>query len=178
MSISFRPLTTIRACQLFDGRLEEFDVYEHIKRECLTDGWNYLWVNFGDDGFVTSFIRWAPNGNPSKILDAVSVVFDTYIVSEYEPQYWGFDTKAEWDASWAKMAREDRKAKRKFEIELLKYARGEPNGIKPGTDDEAKAKIAKKLVEDDPTFLLQVNRAQLRSQIKSVYDREVLRAPF
>ena len=72
----------------------------------------------------------------------------------------------------------DRKAKRKFEIELLKYARGEPNGIKPGTDVEAKAKIAKKLVEDDPTLLLQVNRAQLRSQIKSVYDREVLRVPF
>ena len=107
MSTNFRPLTNIRACQLFDGRLEEFDVYEHVKRGCLTDGWNYLWVNIGDDGFVTCFTRWAPDGNPSKILDAVSVVFDTYIVSEYEPQYWGFDTQAEWDA-WTKRATEDR----------------------------------------------------------------------
>ena len=33
MSTSFRPLTNIRARQFFDGRLEEFDVYEHVKPE-------------------------------------------------------------------------------------------------------------------------------------------------
>ena len=45
MSTDFRPLTKIRACQLFDGRLEELGVYEHInpetttiKTRCLEDG--------------------------------------------------------------------------------------------------------------------------------------------
>ena len=209
MSIDYRSLRNIRACQLFDGRLEEFDVYENVNlrkigvcqifdgpleefdfykpvkpdmttatERCLTDRRNYLWVFIGNDGFVTSFTRWAPNGNPRKILNAVGEVFDTCIVSEHEPQYWGFDTQEEWRSAWAKEAREDRKAARKFEIELLKYVRGEPNGIKPGTDHEAKAKIAKNLVEEDSTLLLQVNLARLRSEIKSIYDREVRRIPF
>ena len=112
MSTDFRPLTKIRACQLFDGRLEELGVYEHInpetttiKRRCLADDCNYLWAYIGDDDFLTSFTRHAPNGDPGKILDAVEVVFDTYIVSEHQPQYWGFDTQEEWDACWAKLSR-------------------------------------------------------------------------
>ena len=56
--------------------------------------------------------------------------------------------------------------------------RGEPNEIKPGTDDEAKAKIAKNLVAQDSTLLVQVNRARLRWEIKSIYDREVLGVAF
>jgi hypothetical protein len=189
MSTDFRPLTNIRACQLFDGRLEEFDVYEHAKpdmtaitRRCLTDGCNYLWAHIGDDGFLTSFTRYAPNGDPSKILNAVGEVFDTYIASEHEPQYWGFETQAEWEVSWTKeskrLSREFRKAERKFEIELSKCLREQPNGIEPGTVEETKAKIAKNLVEDDPTLLLEVNRARLRSEIKSIYDREVREVPF
>jgi hypothetical protein len=83
MSTNFRPLRNIRACQLFDGRLEELDVYEHIrldtttKMRCLTDGWNYLWAQIGDDDFLAYFTRYAPNGDPSKILGAVEVAFDT-----------------------------------------------------------------------------------------------------
>ena len=185
MSADFRPLTKILACQLFDGRLEEFDVYEHVKpdwttsdRRCLTDGRNnYLWVYIDDDG-STSFTRYFPNGDPSEILKAVGEVFDTHIVSEYEPQYWGFETQAEWEAAQKQLGRELRRADQKFEFELLKYARGEPSGIKPGTHEETKAKIAKKLVEDDPTLLLEVNRARLRSEIKSIYDREVVGVPF
>jgi hypothetical protein len=90
MSTDYRSLRNIRACQLFDGRLEELDVYEHIKPDtttikmrCLTDGSNYLWTYIGDDDFLTSFTRYAPHGDPSKILDAVEVAFDTYIVSEH-----------------------------------------------------------------------------------------------
>jgi hypothetical protein len=64
----------------------------------LTDGRNYLWVYIDDDGFV-SFTRYAPNGNPGKILSAVDEAFETYIASEYEPQYWGFDTEEEWEAA-------------------------------------------------------------------------------
>jgi hypothetical protein len=56
--------------------------------------------------------------------------------------------------------------------------RGEPNGIKPGTDDEVKAKIAKNLVEHDSALLVQVNRARLRCAIKSIYEHEVLGVPF
>jgi len=44
MSTQYRPLKKIAACDLFDGRLEEFNVREDVRRDtteharCLTDG--------------------------------------------------------------------------------------------------------------------------------------------
>jgi hypothetical protein len=175
MSTSFRPLRNIRATQLFDGRLEAYNVFEHFKpemtittRRYLTDGFNYLWVFIGEDGFLNSFHRFGGN-NPNVILNAVAEEFDTYIASELEPQYWGFDTEEEWRAANAKDHREFMKAQRKFEKELLKYVRGEPHNIKPGTDEESKAKIAKRLAEEDPTLLFPVNRKRFRSEIQAIY---------
>jgi len=119
MSISFRLLQIVRACELFDGRLEEFGIFEHVhptqtttRRRCLTDGWNYLWVFIDDGGFVSSLTRWAVNGDPSEILDAIAVTLETGIASEYQPQYWGFDTTEEWDAAEKKWSMECEKAER------------------------------------------------------------------
>jgi hypothetical protein len=60
MSIYFRLLRNVPANELFDGRLEEFGVSEHIVPETterfrvLTDHcYNYLCVHVGDDGFVS-----------------------------------------------------------------------------------------------------------------------------
>jgi hypothetical protein len=169
MSIGFCPVKKILACDLFDGRLEEFNVREDIRRQtteherCLTDGCNYLWVFIGDDGFVSNFHRWMPNGDPEKILKAIAEVFDTNIVSEYEPQYWGFETQEEWDACMERMSRE---YEEKFHVELLKYCRGEPNDIEPGTNGELDAEIAKKLSDKDPSLLLPENKNKLASQIE------------
>ena len=44
MSTDYRPLKKIAACDLFDGRLEEFNVREHLRSDTtehyrlLTDG--------------------------------------------------------------------------------------------------------------------------------------------
>jgi hypothetical protein len=185
MSISFRLLQRVRACDLFDGRLDAFYVRESVhpvqttkEKRCLTDGRNYLWVFIDDDGFVSSLTRWAPNGDPSEILDAIAVTLDTGIVSEYEPQYWGFDTMEEWDAAEKKLSAELKKAEKKFHRELLKYLRGERNNIKPGTVEMQEAEIAKKLVETDPTLLLPTKYDQLRKEINSVYARDVVGTPF
>jgi hypothetical protein len=182
MSTDFCLLQTVRACDLFDGRLEEFGVREHVKPDqttkktrCLTDGCNYLWVYIDDDGFVSSLSRYAPNGDPSEILGAIAVALDTYIASEYQPQYWGFDTQEEWDAADKRLSMESKKAENKFHRELLKYLRGEPNHIKPGTDEMAKAEIAKKLVEKDPSLILPENRHQLRKEIVSAEIADMVR---
>jgi hypothetical protein len=170
MSTDHRPLKEIAACDLFDGRLEKFNVREDVRRgttereRCLTDGRNYLWVFIGDDGFVSGFTRWMPNGNPGKILSAVDEAFETYIASEYEPQYWGFDTEEEWEAAVNKRAEEH---EREFYIELLKYCRGEPNNIEPGTAGMAMAEITKKLGEKNPSLLLPENKDKLRNEIDS-----------
>jgi hypothetical protein len=169
MSTDYRLLREVPACELFDGRLEEFGIHEHVKPEAtteksrlLTDGRNYLWVYIDDNGFVGCLTRYAPNGAPGKILNPL--VFDTDIVSEHEPQFWGFDTQEEWDACMEKMSQ---KAE-----EHLKYLRGVPNDIRPGTIGMCQAQIAKTLVEKDPSLLLSVNKDKLRSEIQSIYDRE------
>ena len=92
MSIDFRPLTPIWMAALFDGRLEKAGVREHHNKNnryegsrCLTDGCNFLWVFPNDEGLVREFTRWFPNGNPERILRAISDEFDVDIVSEHEP---------------------------------------------------------------------------------------------
>jgi hypothetical protein len=175
MSTDYRLLKNIPACDLFDGRLEEFGVREHVKPEVtteksrlLTDGRNYVWVYIDDDGLVGCLTRYAANA-PGKILNALADVFDTDIVSEYEPQFWGFDTQEEWDAWQRKISQEHEEA---FHIELLKYLRGEPNNITPGTIGMLQAEIARTLVEKDPSLLLSENKDKLRNEIQSIYDRE------
>jgi len=176
MSTVYRLLKKVPACDLFDGRLEDFGVREHVKPDAtteksrlLTDGRNYLWVYIGDDGFVGSLTRYAPNGAPGTILNVLAEVFDTDIVSEYEPQFWGFDSQEEWDAYMEEISR---KSEEEFHTELLKYLREEPNDIRPGTNGMLKAEIAKKLVEIDPALLLPINKDKLRDEIESIYNRD------
>ena len=71
--------------------------------------------------------------------------------------------------AWRKMSQ---KAEEEFHIELLKYLRGEPNDIRPGTIGMCQAEIARTLVEKDPSLLLSVNKDKLRNEIQSIYGRE------
>jgi hypothetical protein len=175
MSTDFMLLKKISAGELFDGRLQEFGVREHTndktgkKARMLTDGNNYLWVYVTDDGFVSCLTRYAPNGAPGKILSAISEAFDADIVSEYEPQFWGFDTEEEWDAAMAELSR---KADEKFYADLMKYVAGEPHNFRRGTIGMIQAKIAKKLVKKDSSLLLPLNKDKLLKEMQSIYERD------
>lgn len=176
MSTCYAPLMKITAGDLFDGRLEEFGVREHVtpetagKSRSLTDGRNYVEVCINEDGFIDHLTRRGGNA-PGKILNAVADAFDTDVVSEYEAQYWGFDTQEERDAWQMEEHRKDEEEfKEKFYIAFLKFLRGEANDIKPGTCWMSYADIAKSLVEKDPSFLLPENRYKLLNEMQSIYD--------
>ena len=149
MSTDYVLSKKVSANDLFGGRLATFGIREHVASgtsetsRCLTDGRNYLWVYLTEDGFVGSLSRYGANA-PGKILAAISEAFETDVFSEYEPQYWGFDTQEEWDAAWKKIGDQHRD---QFYADVCAYIRGEPNDIRPGTIGEIKAKIAKTLVE-------------------------------
>ena len=72
--------------------------------------------------------------------------------------------------------RAKRKSRRKhaeeFHIELLKYLRGEPNDITPGTIGMVEAEIARRVVEKDPSLLLPVNKDKFSNEIYSIYSHK------
>ena len=103
MSTDYRPLKAIRMSDLFDGRLARFDVTEADppdtaaeQKRCLFDGLNYLWVFDDHEGNVGTFTRHGFN-NPLGILSAIRHAFDTDVVCEDEPQFWGFESQEECD---------------------------------------------------------------------------------
>jgi hypothetical protein len=177
MSTDFRPLTPIRMADLIDGRLEDVGVHEHHSKEatsgnrCLTDGVNFLWVYSNEEGLVSTFCRWAPNGNPQRILCAIADQFDVDIVSEYEPQYWGFETEEECEAAWAAMAQ---KHEQDFYNEVAKFVRGEDHDIKSGTIEMIQAEIVKRLIAENPHLAAEDKLPELTKAVATIYDRTVV----
>jgi hypothetical protein len=185
MSTDFATIKKVKAEELFDGRLVAFGAREHIKldetteqKRCLTDGHNYMWVHINGQGLVGCVTRHFSGGAPGKILNAIAEAFDTVIVSEHEPQFWGFDTQEEWDEKEREIAEQIAEENQKFHVELLKYLRGEPNDLRPGTEGMVLAEIAKGLVEKDAALLLPANKEKLRNEIRVIYDVEYLGMPF
>jgi hypothetical protein len=174
MSTTFRLSEKVTALALFDGRLEKFGVRESVvpdvtteQKRCLTDGRNYLWVSMDDGGAVWSLTRYAGNA-PGKILEAIAEAFNTDIFSEYQPQYWGFNTQEEWDAWQEETAREAaEKSTEKFYVQIMHYLRGEPHDIRPGAILKIKADIAKKLSTKIPHFW----RRKTRIASSTTYNR-------
>ena len=169
MSTDFRMIPAIKARDLFDGRLEPHGVREHInpesgKSRLLTDGNNYLWASINDAGVVVIITRYGGNA-PNKILNAIGEEFDTSIVSEHEPQFWGFATHQEWDDAVAAMAKEDAD---RFYIQILKHVRGEPSGIDPKTIGWRWAEIAKTLIANDTSLLLLENKDRLLGEMHEI----------
>jgi len=117
--------------------------------KCLTDGRNFLRAYFDAEGLVTSFTSYISNGSPYRILSEIAETFEVEVVSERDPRFWGFETQKEWDA-WLDAERE--KQEEEFLGDVMKFARGEHNNIKPGTIGMIQAQAAKRLVADFPEF--------------------------
>jgi len=174
MSTSYRLEESVRAADVLDGRLLAFGIREQLSEhttepaKCLTDGRNCVWLYIDDDGFVSSLSRFGANA-PSKILGAIATIFETEIFSEYEPQFWGFDSEEEWHAAMDQMGKEDDD---RFYAELIKYLRGEPSDINPHTVGEAQALIAKKLTDEDPDLLIPEMREKLMAAVEEIYESD------
>ena len=104
MSIDFVALGEVPFSALFDGRLAKYGIREHVNErtaedfKMLTDGRNFVHVFKGKND-QAKFTRFAGNGS-YKILNAVCDAFDVHIVSEHDPQYWGYETMEQWANAW------------------------------------------------------------------------------
>jgi hypothetical protein len=63
----------------------------------LTDGHNSMEVIVYENGVPDLTMRNLWCAPERKIFHAIAEAFDTDIVSEHEPEFWGFDTQEEWD---------------------------------------------------------------------------------
>jgi len=176
MSTEYRPMNSIPMNELFDGRLASHGISEATSTSddkdqlrFLTDGRNYLSIYANDDGAVDGMTRRGLANAPGHILAAIEEVFDTDIYSEYEPQFWGFDTQDEWDSFMKNNAEEDAA---KFYTEVVNYLNGEPHDIRPGTIGMIMANIAKSLVADNRQLLDRENREKLMEMVDEIYNKE------
>jgi hypothetical protein len=172
MSLDLKLSKKVSARDLFDGRLEKYGVREHVHSHTteqyrrLVDGRNALSVEMDDDGFVGWLTVYGMN-DPSKILVAIAEAFETEIFSEDEPQYWGCNTQEELDAVMKEFFNEQ-----EFYANVCAYVRGEPNVIQPGTYAEIRAKIAKRLVDEDATIIGDKDR--VLAEIEGIYQRDAV----
>jgi hypothetical protein len=105
MSTNYRSTSPIPFSRLFDGRLEKYGIYEK-KQSAPTDQMRTL---VGRDGVLEAYQ--GANGDstfsrpcfapiPWALLDALVAEFDTELICEHDPRYWGFSTQKEWDDDW------------------------------------------------------------------------------
>jgi hypothetical protein len=194
MSIDYRTMTTIKFADLFDGRLARFGIVDGDKMiaadfvlgegkiasgplvktpgfdvKSLTDGENYLTVFADDDGNLSLMTASALLvNNPYAILAAIAEVFATEIVSEYDHQFWGYDTAEEWEAAMAAL---DKQAADRFYDGMIEYLKGGPNPYvdNPGCIGGRQVQIAKELVADDPDLMAPENRDRLLAAVEAAY---------
>src|SRR5258706_11620627 len=91
MSTDYISSELITISDFLGGRWDKYGI-THAKspnadkgQRCVTDGEeNYLWV-YGER-FVECFTRWAPNGLPGYMLQAIANEFDVEIFSEHDEE--------------------------------------------------------------------------------------------
>lgn len=175
MSTDYCLQRRVKLSDLLEG-LQVRGVHEHPSDDtsqtskCLTDGHNnYLWVHCDKDGWVTYLTRFAPNGNPTKILRTIVDTFDMEIYTEHEPEFWGFETQEDWDAAMDNIAEEN---ENKFYDDLKKFLAGEDSNIQQGTVGWGWAEIAANLVRNDPSLLEPEQKMKLMQMIYETDRRE------
>ena len=175
MSTSYRSLKKIRFAELFDGRLARFDIQERVvegmtdqSRRVLTDGRNWLLFFADEDGFLGRIERRGLNsGRP--IGEAIMEVFETRIVSERQPEYWGCETQEELDAMWKEHA--DRQ-KEEFYRQLIEHLEGGADPFPPGTIGSIQAEIARKLVAERPELTSIDRKEELLQAVNDAFEKD------
>ena len=171
MSTAYRAGKKIKMNELFDGRLKKYGVREKVVEGKTTQGCRLLiddsgslWIH-GDENFQGAS-RYGLGNSPRNILSAIEAVFNTKLYSEHESQYWGFETKEEWERAWDEMYKQQQA---EFYLEVMSYVNGLPNSIEPGTIGMLLAEIAEELIAESPALLSPEHEEELMQEIHDRY---------
>ena len=177
MSTHFRAIRPIQMNELFDGRLESYEIYEidlpdklKLKGKgqvrLLSDERNRFVIYGRDDGTVGLMTRQRIDNEPRRILDVIQDAFEIPIYSEHEHQFWDFDTVEEWAAYQDETYEMDMT---NIYTDIISYLNGEPDTFSQSAIVETFAEIAKDLVMKDPQLLNVENKSKLMKMIDEVF---------
>jgi hypothetical protein len=110
---------------------------------------------FADDGYLVTACIWC--GKPAIVGEKIEIVQTS-------------SREALWmHQNCEQLYSEDcEKREADFYANVLKYVRGEPSDITPGTVGEATAKIAKDLIGSNPSLAFPDNLQQLKAAVEAV----------
>lgn len=173
--------------ELLDGRLEQHGVFEDTERfgtrveiqkgesarnsKVLTDGMNYIGV-YGDE-YVKTIQRCGTN-IAEYVLSVIAEVFDADYFSEYQPQFWGFESLEEQDL--AEMRGVEIRRARRYE-EIMKFVRCEPVDFELDSDIVNDAKIARDLIAEKPSLAEPKCRDELLNAIPFKRPKRWIKVP-
>jgi hypothetical protein len=80
---------------------------------------------------------------PWSIFDALNREYGTEFFSEHDHRFWDFDTAEEWDKFQNQIAKGNNDD---FFVEIIRYARGEPNGLIQARSALRKLKLPRPLL--------------------------------
>jgi hypothetical protein len=129
MPVICKPIQTLLVPDLFDGRLQRYGVYELLDAKSaatsrsLFDGRNKVRIEGGAGSQVTQIAIWGSN-IASNIFEAIREACGVKIVTEHDPEYWGFKTDQEWRTALSVERHQH------FIVEFQKYFNGQSNQIK------------------------------------------------
>lgn len=165
----FKPVTPLQVQDLFDGRLKHFGIIEILNhppmghsRRILSDGQTFISVQSESSGEIDSLTLERPFVFSSgialtrTIAKYMACTFALYTANQ--PQYWGFETKQEWDAERKRM---ERARTAKFYADVLQYVAGDGEAFQGGTVEHAKGEVARELISKQPSLIRPEKRRQL-----------------
>ena len=172
MSTDYHPLSPIRMADLFSGRLKKYGVHdksiEDSKR--LADSYTILRVFSEDNDKVALFTSYEEENeiHPYRIIAAIADEFDTDIVSELDPRYWGYESFRQWNAEFCAAAA---KKMEEFHKNVLNYIEGNPCNLEC-IGGRKRAKIATKLIKRYPELAAKDKCADLVNVIEAIEKRD------
>jgi hypothetical protein len=175
LSTDYRPLSPIRMDDLFDGRLSQYGVYEGDDPECtarnrlLSDGTSSLWVSCNEARLVSLVTSCAGN-KVERIVRAVEHAFQTTLVSEYQPEYWGYSSREECDEAWERIYRKHRDS---FYAQLMAAVAGRSVEFEVHTVSNALVQLAKGLLDQEPKLAFPAQRDALLTTMLEVVTAHV-----
>jgi hypothetical protein len=174
MPTIYTPTKTVQFGALFDRKLQGRSVYESFvpgctttSVRCLSDGANSVWVYASPDGLVANLKRYGANA-ATNILAVIADVLETDFI--WEDRLDNSELGVEEERWQARELAAAKKYLQKLQSELLRYVRGEPNNIRPGSTGMTLCRIAKRLVVESPDLGLPALASLLLAAVWAEYE--------